>query len=105
MRLHVCWGNYQGPHHLYVPLEDIIELLLTARPSGLSIEGVNPLHEHEWNVFEREELPDGKVLIPGVLDSTSNYLEHPELVAQRIVRYAHVVGRENVIAGTDFGLW
>jgi 5-methyltetrahydropteroyltriglutamate--homocysteine methyltransferase len=103
MRLHVCWGNYQGPHHLDVPLEEIIELLLTARPSGLSIEGANPRHEHEWNVFERVNLPDGKVLIPGVLDSTSNYVEHPELVAQRLVRYAQVVGRENIIAGTDCG--
>jgi len=103
MRLHVCWGNYQGPHHLDVPLEEIIELLLSARPSGLSIEGANPRHEHEWNVFERVNLPDGKVLIPGVLDSTSNYVEHPELVAQRLVRYAQVVGRENIIAGTDCG--
>ena len=103
MRLHVCWGNAEGPHHLDVPLEEVIELLLTAKPAGLSIEGANPRHEHEWNVFERVKLPDGKVLIPGVLDTTTNFIEHPELVAQRIVRYAQVVGRENVIAGTDCG--
>ena len=103
MRMHVCWGNAEGPHHLDVPLAEIIDLLLTARPAGLSIEGANPRHGHEWNVFERVKLPDGKVLIPGVLDSTTNFIEHPELVAQRIVRYARVVGRENVIAGTDCG--
>ena len=104
MRLHTCWGNYEGPHHRDVPLKDIIELLFTARPSALSVEGANPRHEHEWNVFEDVKLPDEKVLIPGMIDSTTNYIEHPELVAQRIVRYAEVVGRENVIAGTDCGL-
>ena len=101
--MHVCWGNNEGPHHLDVPLVEIIELLLTAKPAGLSIEGANPRHQHEWNVFERVKLPDDKVLIPGVIDSTTNFIEHPELVAQRIVRYAQVVGRENVIAGTDCG--
>ena len=103
MRMHVCWGNNEGPHHLDVPLAEIIELLLTARPAGLSIEGANPRHQHEWNVFERVKLPDDKILIPGVIDSTTNFIELPELVAQRIVRYAQVVGRENVIAGTDCG--
>jgi 5-methyltetrahydropteroyltriglutamate--homocysteine methyltransferase len=103
MRLHVCWGNYEGPHSRDVPLADIIDLLLKARPAGLSFEAANPRHAHEWTVFEDRPLPDGKVLIPGVLDSTTNYVEHPELVAQRIVRYAELVGRENVIAGTDCG--
>ena len=92
IRMHVCWGNNEGPHHLDVPLAEIIELLLTAKPAGLSIEGANPRHQHEWNVFERVNLPDEKVLVPGVIDSTTNFIEHPELVAQRIVRYAQVVG-------------
>ena len=103
MRMHVCWGNYEGPHHHDVPLRDIIDLVLGARPAAISFEAANPRHAHEWKVFEDVELPDGKVLIPGVLDSTTNYVEHPELVAQRIVRYARLVGRENVIAGTDCG--
>lgn len=103
MRLHLCWGNYEGPHHTDVPLKDVIGEVLKARPAGLSFEGANPRHEHEWNVFERVKLPEGKVIIPGVLDSTTNYIEHPELVAQRIERYARLVGRENVIAGVDCG--
>jgi 5-methyltetrahydropteroyltriglutamate--homocysteine methyltransferase len=104
MRIHLCWGNYEGPHQLDVPLKDIIgEVLSRARPMGLSFEGANPRHEHEWAVFESTRLPDGKVIIPGVLDTTTNYIEHPELVAQRLVRYAKVVGRENVIAGADCG--
>jgi len=103
MRLHLCWGNYEGPHHLDVPLRDIIDEVLKARPMGLSFEGANPRHEHEWAIFENVKLPDGKVLIPGVLDTTTNYIEHPELVAQRLVRYAALVGRENVIAGADCG--
>ncbi|MGH2872703.1 MAG: cobalamin-independent methionine synthase II family protein [Solirubrobacteraceae bacterium] len=103
MRLHLCWGNYEGPHHHDVPLAEIIELVLTARPAAISFEGANPRHEHEWRVFEDVELPDGKVLIPGVIDSTTNYIEHPQLVADRIVRYAKLVGRENVIAGSDCG--
>jgi 5-methyltetrahydropteroyltriglutamate--homocysteine methyltransferase len=103
MRLHLCWGNYEGPHHLDVPLKEIIHEVLKARPAGLSFEGANPRHEHEWNVFEDVTLPDGKVIIPGVLDSTTNYIEHPELVAQRLVRYAKLVGRERVIAGSDCG--
>src|SRR5258708_1185455 len=103
MRLHLCWGNYEGPHHLDVPLKDIIGDVFTARPMGLSFEAANPRHEHEWAIFEDIKLPEGKVLIPGVLDTTSNYIEHPELVAQRLVRYAQLVGRENVIAGADCG--
>ena len=103
MRLHVCWGNGEGPHHRDIPLRQIIDVLLKARPAGLSVEGANPRHEHEWKVFQDVKLPDGKVLIPGVLDSTTNFIEHPEVVEQRIVRYAETVGRENVIAGTDCG--
>src|ERR671937_2329475 len=102
-RLHLCWGNYEGPHTLDVGLGQIIDLVLRAKPSGISVEAANPRHGHEWNVFEDVRLPDGKLLIPGVLDSTTNYVEHPELVAQRIVRYARLVGRENVLAGTDCG--
>ena len=103
MRLHLCWGNYEGPHRHDVALGDVIDIVLRARPAGISFEGANPRHEHEWTVFEERALPDGKVLIPGVLDSTTNYIEHPELVAQRIRRYADLVGRENVIAGSDCG--
>jgi 5-methyltetrahydropteroyltriglutamate--homocysteine methyltransferase len=103
MRLHLCWGNYEGPHHLDVPLKNIIGEVFKAKPMGLSFEGANPRHEHEWNVFEDVKLPDGKVVIPGVLDTTTNYIEHPELVAQRLMRYALLVGRENVMAGADCG--
>jgi 5-methyltetrahydropteroyltriglutamate--homocysteine methyltransferase len=103
MRLHLCWGNYEGPHHYDVPLRDILTEVLNARPAGLSFEGANPRHAHEWKVWQEIRLPDGKVIIPGVLDSTTNFIEHPELVAERIVRYAEVVGRERVIAGTDCG--
>jgi 5-methyltetrahydropteroyltriglutamate--homocysteine methyltransferase len=103
MRLHLCWGNGEGPHHTDVPLADFIDLVLNARPGAVSLEGANPRHEHEWKVFEDVKLPDGKVIIPGVLDSTTNFIEHPELVAQRLVRYAGVVGKHNVIAGTDCG--
>ena len=103
LRMHLCWGNYEGPHQTDVPLADIIDLVLAARPTAVSFEGANPRHEHEWKVFEEIKLPEGKAVIPGVLDSTTNYIEHPELVAQRIIRYADVVGRENVIAGSDCG--
>jgi len=103
LRLHLCWGNYEGPHHRDIPLKDILGPVLKARPHAISLEGANPRHEHEWAVFKEMKLPDDKVLIPGVLDSTTNFIEHPELVAQRIVRYAEVVGRERVIAGTDCG--
>jgi 5-methyltetrahydropteroyltriglutamate--homocysteine methyltransferase len=103
MRMHVCWGNYEGPHHHDVPLGDIVDAVFEARPAAVSFEAANPRHAHEWKLFEDVALADGKALIPGVLDTTTNYIEHPELVAQRIVRYARLVGRENVIAGTDCG--
>ena len=88
MRLHLCWGNYEGPHNHDIPLREIIEPVLQARPAAVSFEGANPRHEHEWTVFEDVKLPDGKCIVPGVIDSTTNFIEHPELVAQRIARYA-----------------
>ena len=103
MRLHLCWGNYEGPHHHDIPLTDIIDMVYAARPAGISIEGANPRHEHEWEIFADKPLPDGKVIVPGVIDSTTNYIEHPRLVAQRIERFASLVGRERVIASTDCG--
>jgi 5-methyltetrahydropteroyltriglutamate--homocysteine methyltransferase len=103
LRLHLCWGNYEGPHHRDIPLREILGVALKARPQALSFEGANPRHEHEWVVFQDIRLPEDRVIIPGVLDSTTNFIEHPELVAQRLVRYAEVVGRERVIAGTDCG--
>jgi 5-methyltetrahydropteroyltriglutamate--homocysteine methyltransferase len=107
MRMHLCWGNYEGPHHYDVALADIIDIVFLARPAGLSFEAANPRHAHEWALFETVKLPEGKVLIPGVIESKSNFIEHPELIAQRIGRYASLVGRENVIAGADcgFGTW
>ncbi|HET9854874.1 MAG TPA: cobalamin-independent methionine synthase II family protein [Methylomirabilota bacterium] len=107
LRIHLCWGNYEGPHHYDVPLADILDLVLAARPQGVSFEAANPRHGHEWRVFERMKLPPGKLIIPGVIDSTTNFIEHPELVAERIGRFARLVGRENVVAGTDcgFGTW
>jgi 5-methyltetrahydropteroyltriglutamate--homocysteine methyltransferase len=106
-RVHLCWGNYEGPHHCDVPLADIIDVIFTAKPAGLSFEAANPRHAHEWKVFETVKLPEGKVLIPGVIESKTNFIEHPELIAQRIGRYAALVGRENVIAGSDcgYGTW
>ena len=103
VRVHLCWGNYQGPHNHDVPLRDIIDIVLKARAQAISYEASNPRHEHEWAVFKDVKLPDGKILIPGVIDSVTNFVEHPELVAQRIGNLARVVGRENVIAGTDCG--
>ena len=107
LRMHVCWGNYEGPHHHDVALSEIIDIVFTARPNAISFEAANPRHAHEWTLFEKVKLPDGKVLIPGVIESKSNFIEHPELIAQRIGRYAKLVGRENVIAGSDcgFGTW
>src|SRR5579863_1965097 len=107
LRMHVCWGNYEGPHHCDVPLADIIDIVFSARPCAISFEAANPRHAHEWTLFESVKLPEGKVLIPGVLESKSNFIEHPELIAQRIGRYAALVGRENVIAGSDcgYGTW
>ena len=106
-RIHLCWGNYEGPHHCDVPLADIIDVIFTAKPAGLSFEAANPRHAHEWKIFESVKLPPGKVLIPGVIESKTNFIEHPELIAQRIGRYAALVGRENVVAGSDcgYGTW
>ncbi len=107
LRLHLCWGNYEGPHHYDVPLADIVDIVFAARPEGISLEAANPRHAHEYALFETVKLPPGKVLIPGVIESKSNFIEHPELIAQRIGRYARLVGRENVIAGSDcgYGTW
>jgi 5-methyltetrahydropteroyltriglutamate--homocysteine methyltransferase len=107
LRMHLCWGNYEGPHHRDVLLADIVDIVLKAKPVAISLEAANPRHAHEWTVFESVKLPDGKVLIPGVIESKSNFIEHPELIAQRIGRYARFVGRENVIAGSDcgYGTW
>jgi 5-methyltetrahydropteroyltriglutamate--homocysteine methyltransferase len=103
MRMHVCWGSTMGPHHTDVPLADIVDIVLTARPIAVSFPGANPRHGHEWKVWRDVKLPAGKIIIPGVIDSTSNFVEHPELVADRIIAYANLVGRENVIAGVDCG--
>ena len=107
LRLHLCWGNYEGPHHYDVPLADIVDIVFSARPEAISLEAANPRHAHEYTLFETVKLPPGKVLIPGVIESKSNFIEHPELIAQRIGRYAKLVGRENVIAGSDcgYGTW
>ena len=102
-RLHVCWGNYEGPHHRDIPLEAIADLLLSAKPQGLLFEAANPRHAHEWTVFRDRGDWDDKILIPGVIDSTTNYVEHPELVAERIGRFVDIAGRDRVIAGTDCG--
>lgn len=103
MRMHICWASTQGPHHKDVPLKDIVDIVLKGRPQAVSFPGANPRHGHEWKVWKDVKLPDGKFIIPGVIDSTSNFVEHPELVADRIVQYAGVVGRENVVAGVDCG--
>ena len=103
MRLHVCWGNYEGPHHCDAPMSLVLPIALKARPQALLFEASNPRHAHEWTVFRDAAIPQDKVLIPGVLDSTTNFVEHPELVAERICRFADIVGRERVMAGTDCG--
>ena len=107
LRMHLCWGNYEGPHHCDVPLADVIDIVFRAKPSAIVLEAANPRHAHEWQLFETVKLPHGKLLVPGVIESKSNFVEHPELVAQRIGRYAKLVGRENVIAGSDcgYGTW
>ena len=104
VRLHVCWGSYHGPHRHDIPLRAIVDLILRVPAVAYSIEASNPCHEHEWRVWEDVKLPDGAVLIPGVVGHASDFIEHPELVAERLVRYAGLVGRENLIAGTDCGL-
>jgi 5-methyltetrahydropteroyltriglutamate--homocysteine methyltransferase len=103
LRMHVCWGNYEGPHDHDIPLEKIMHIVLKAKPSAILFEASNPRHAHEWAVWRDAKLPDDKVLVPGLLTSTSNYVEHPELIAQRIQQFADIVGRERVIAGTDCG--
>jgi len=103
VRLRICWGNYEGPHTRDIPLSKVLPTLLKVKPMGLLIEGANPRHEHEWELFRDTKLPEDKVLVPGVLDTTTNFVEHPELISQRIRRYADLVGRERVMAGTDCG--
>jgi 5-methyltetrahydropteroyltriglutamate--homocysteine methyltransferase len=103
IRYHVCWGSWPGPHATDVPLKDIVDLILTVRAGAYVIEAGNPRHEHEWKVWQDVKLPDGKLLIPGVISHVTNVVEHPELVAERILRFARIVGRENVLAGTDCG--
>jgi 5-methyltetrahydropteroyltriglutamate--homocysteine methyltransferase len=107
VRMHLCWGNYEGPHHLDIPLEKIIGEVLRAKPATILFEASNPRHAHEWKVWRDVEIPADKVLAPGVLDTTTNYIEHPELVAERISRFVEIVGPDRVLAGTDcgFGTW
>lgn len=103
MRMHVCWGNYPGPHHCDVPFKDIVDIIWTARPQTILFEAANPRHAHEYAMFDELKLPEGKILAPGVIECQSNYIEHPDLVAQRIGRYADRVGRDAVMAGVDCG--
>lgn len=103
MRMHVCWGNYEGPHDHDIPLERVLSIILKARPATILFEAANPRHEHEWAVWRDASLPDDKILAPGLIDTCSNYVEHPELIAQRIARFAAIVGPERVIASTDCG--
>ncbi len=103
MRMHICWGNYEGPHTHDIPLANVFDVCMKGRPAALLFEGANPRHEHEWEDLANANIPDDKVLIPGVIDTITNFVEHPVLVAQRICRYAEIVGRERVIAGVDCG--
>ena len=103
MRLHVCWGNYEGPHHCDAPMSLVLPIALKARPQALLFEASNPRHAHEWSVFRDSEIPQDKILVPGVIDSTTNFIEHPDLVAERICRFADIVGRDRVMAGSDCG--
>jgi len=103
IRMHICWGNYEGPHHHDIPLEQLLPVVIKAKPQALLFEASNPRHAHEWIVFKKQKVPDDKILVPGVLSTTTNYIEHPELVAERILRFADIVGRERVMAGTDCG--
>ncbi len=104
VRLHVCWGSFHGPHHDDIPLKDIADIIFRVRAGSYSIEASNPCHEHEWRVFEEVKLPQGATLVPGVIGHYSDFIEHPDLIAQRLVRYAKLVGREHVLAGTDCGI-
>ena len=103
MRMHLCWSSTMGPHHTDVPLRDIVDIVLEAKPAAFSFPAANPRHGHEWKIWQDIKLPEGKTVIPGMIDSTSNFVEHPEYVAERIMRYAGVVGRENLMAGADCG--
>ncbi len=103
VRMHVCWGNYEGPHHHDIPMEQLLPVVLRAKPQALLFEAANPRHAHEWIVFRDTPLPADRILIPGVISSTTNYIEHPLLVAERLCRFADIVGRERVIAGSDCG--
>ena len=104
IRFHTCWGSYHGPHMFDIDLADIADIILNVKAAGYSIEASNPRHDHEWVVWKDIDWPDGKSLIPGVIGHASDFIEHPQLVAQRLVRYANIVGKENVIAGTDCGI-
>src|SRR5215475_8405765 len=103
MRLHICWGNYEGPHTHDLPLIKIIDIAFKATPQAISIEAANPRHDHEWEDMQAVKVPEDKILIPGVIDSTNNFVEHPRLVAQRLLRYAQFLDRERLIAGIDCG--
>ena len=103
VRYHVCWGSWPGPHVTDVPLKDVVDLVLRVRAGAYLIEGANPRHEHEWRVWDSVDFPENKILVPGVISHATNIVEHPELVAERLARYAKIVGRENVMAGTDCG--
>lgn len=103
MRMHICWGNYEGPHDHDIPLERVVDIVTKARPATILFEGANPRHEHEWTVWRDAKLPDHKILAPGLIDTCSNYIEHPELIAQRIERFASFVGADRVVASTDCG--
>ena len=102
-RMHLCWGNYEGPHHHDIKLEKIMDVVMKAKPQAIQFEASNPRHSHEWRIWAEADIPENKVLIPGVLDTTTNFVEHPELVAERIMRFVDIVGPERVIAGTDCG--
>ena len=102
-RMHLCWGNYEGPHHHDIDLREIIDIVLAAKPQAIQFEGANPRHQHEWRSWAEAKIPDDKILIPGTLDTTTNFIEHPDLVAERIERYSNIVGKDRVIAGTDCG--
>lgn len=103
MRMHVCWGNYEGPHDYDIPLERILDIVLSARPATILFEAANPRHEHEWSVWAQANIPSDKILAPGLIDTCSNYVEHPELIAQRLERFVSIVGIDRVIASTDCG--
>ena len=103
VRMHMCWGNYEGPHHHDIPMRQLLPVVAKAKPQALLFEAANPRHAHEWKVFEEVRIPEDKILVPGVITSTTNYVDHPELIAERLVRFAGIVGRERVIAGSDCG--